>query len=598
MSARPNPDEVSVRRVTVAALRHRPGSLALLAAWSLAEALPAVLGGYVTARAVDDGFLAGAPRVGLGWLGLLAVAVLVGAFGSRQCYRLLGGLVEPFRDVLLRRVAAGALRRSTTAGARPDTAAVSRLTHQVEIVRDTFGGLVMVIRGFLFAVAGALIGLLSLSPVIAALVTLPLLAGVAVFVLGLRSMVTRQREYVLAEEALAAGATTAVSGLRDVLACGAEEQVAAGIGQYVDAQAAAERAVARMAALRSLSIAVGGWLPLLLVLALAPWLAHRGLTAGAILGSLVYVLHGVQPALHTLVRGLGGGGLRYAVTLDRVLTASRAPASPTPSTVVHRPVGCGLVLREVTFSYGPWAEPVLRELDLVVPEGDHLAIVGPSGVGKSTLAALLSGVLRPQAGEILLGGAPVHDLDPATLAAHRVLIPQEAYVFTGTLRENLAYLRADLPEPELTRVVDLLGLRSLATKVGGFSATVDPGALSPGERQLIALARAYLSPARLVLLDEATCHLDPVAESTVEDAFARRPGSLLVIAHRVSSALRARRVLLLDGAHAVLGTHSQVLASSPLYRDLVGHWSGPSRSSPPRWQSAPRRPGFAPQSSR
>ncbi|HYZ38577.1 MAG TPA: ATP-binding cassette domain-containing protein [Pseudonocardiaceae bacterium] len=117
-----------------------------------------------------------------------------------------------------------------------------------------------------------------------------------------------------------------------------------------------------------------------------------------------------------------------------------------------------------------------------------------------------------------------------------------------------------------------LGVRELVERLGGYAAQVDPAALSAGERQLLTLARAYLSPARLVILDEATCHLDPAADARVERAFAQRPGTLVVMAHRISSAMRARRVLVLDGSRALLGTHEELLTCSLLYRDLVGHW--------------------------
>lgn len=600
---------MTVWRITAAALRRQPRVLARLTGWSAAEAVPALLSGYATARAVDSGFLAGAPRTGLAWLGLLAAAVVVGALGTRQCYRCLGLLVEPFRDQLLHLVTAAALRRSTAAGARPDTAAVSRLSQQVEVVRDTFGGLVMAVRGFAFSATAALLGMVSLSPAAALLVGAPLVAGVLAFAATLRSMVGRQRQYVLAGEALAAGASAAFAGLRDVAACRAEDQVAAAVGRHVDAQAGAERGLARMAAVRSVTLAVGGWLPLVLVLAFAPWLAGQGLTAGAILGTLVYILHGIQPALDTLLHGLGGGGLRYAVTLHRLLEASRDETPPPAARhdsqpVPTHPAGAGprgywLDVRGATFSYGRWAEPVLRDLDLEVPEDDHLVVVGPSGIGKSTLAGLLAGTLRPQAGQVRLGGVSLDRIDPADLATWRVLIPQEAYVFTGTLADNLTYLCPSASPARLREAADALGLWPLVERVGGFSATVAPDRLSAGERQLVALARAYLSPARLTLLDEATCHLDPAAESTVERAFARRPGSLLVIAHRVSSALRARRVLLLDGAEAVLGSHEEVLAASRLYRDLVGHWEQPAvRSTPTPERSAPPRSGSGLPSSR
>jgi ATP-binding cassette, subfamily C, bacterial len=226
----------------------------------------------------------------------------------------------------------------------------------------------------------------------------------------------------------------------------------------------------------------------------------------------------------------------------------------------------------VTFRYGASPDPVIRHLDLEVKEGEHLAIVGPSGVGKSTLAGLMAGLLVPESGEVLLGGVKAAEVAPEELARWRALIPQEAYVFPGTVRENVTYLRDGASDDEIDAVVDLLGARPLVDGLGGLDGGVDGGALSAGERQLLTLVRAYLSPAPVVVLDEATCHLDPAAEARVELAFARRPGTLIVIAHRISSALRARRVLVLDGAGTAAGTHDELLDGSVLYRDLVGHW--------------------------
>jgi ATP-binding cassette subfamily C protein len=118
-------------------------------------------------------------------------------------------------------------------------------------------------------------------------------------------------------------------------------------------------------------------------------------------------------------------------------------------------------------------------------------------------------------------------------------------------------------------------MRPLADRLGGYDAELDPASLSAGERQLVALARAYLSPARLIVLDEATCHLDPTAEAVAEQAFAARGGTLVVVAHRISSASRARRILVMDGRETMLGTHDDLVEASHLYRDLVGHWLGP-----------------------
>ncbi|TNH24048.1 ABC transporter ATP-binding protein, partial [Micromonospora orduensis] len=308
-----------VRRVTWRAARARRRELTRLCGWSLVESLPALLSGYLVARAVDEGFLAGRPLTGLTWLGALAVAVLLGATATGRTYRCLGAVVEPFRDDLATRIVRGALHDATRTGGHPDSATVTRLTHQVEIVRDTFAGLLMVTRGFVFSAGAALLGLLALAPTVAALAAAPMLVGLAVFLAALPAMVAHQRAYVQAGEHLGQSAATALAGHRDVLACGAQARVTTDVERQVSAQAAAERTLARMAAIRSLSLGIGGWLPLVVLLAATPWLVERGLTAGAVLGALIYVSTGLQPALHTLVQGIGGGGLRYVVTLENIL---------------------------------------------------------------------------------------------------------------------------------------------------------------------------------------------------------------------------------------------------------------------------------------
>ncbi|MCX5065790.1 ATP-binding cassette domain-containing protein [Micromonospora lupini] len=576
----------SVRRVTWWALRARRRDLARLCGWSLVEALPALLAGLLVARAVDQGFLAGRLLTGLAWLAVLAVTVLVGAAATGRTYRSLGAVVEPFRDEVAARVVGGALCEATRAGGRPDSAAVTRLTHQMEIVRDTFAGLLMVTRGFLFSAGAALLGLLALAPVVAALAAAPLLAGLVVFLAALPAMAGHQRAYVRAGEQLGQSASVALAGHRDVVACGAQARVTSDVELWVSAQAAAERTLARMAVIRSLSLGIGGWLPLVVVLSAAPWLVERGLTAGAVLGALIYVSTGLQPALHTLVQGLGGGGLRYAVTLENILRAGPVSDGPHPTAPAARtprarpPAGPvdgspAVEVRGLTFGYGPRARPVLENFSLTLADGEHLAVVGPSGVGKSTLAALLAGLVPPQAGTVHLAGVTVADVAPADLARMRVLVPQEAYVFTGSLADNLRYLRPEADGDLLEVTLAALGARPLATRLGGLDARVVPAVLSAGERQLVAAIRAWLAPAPLVVLDEATCHLDPVLEATVENAFARRAGSLVVIAHRISSALRADRVLVLDGDEPVVGTHEQLMARSATYRALVGCWDEP-----------------------
>jgi ATP-binding cassette subfamily C protein len=554
-------------RVGAAALRQRPALL--LAAWSVPEILPTAVYGLAVAHATDA-FLAGRTGAGLAWLGGLIATACLGAVGARQVYRRLGQLVEPFRDELVRRVVVGALGNGIAGGR--DTGAVARLNRQVEIVRDTFAGLVLVIRGFAVTVVGVVSGLLSLEPVIAALVVPPFLLGFAASLAVLGLAATKVRTSLRADEDLASTAGSVFAGVRDITAAGAEDFASDLVGAPIEAHAAAERALAWVAALRMLCFTLGGWLPLLILLASGPWLVDRGVTTGTLLGGLTYVLIGLQPALGTVMAALGDSGLRYVVTLGRILD-SGAPADQPETAAVPR--GHHLRMQQVNFAYGPDSEPVLDKLDLSVPEGEHLTVVGPSGIGKSTLAALACGMLTPTGGRIQLGGVVPTEVSAARLARTRVLIPQEAYVFSSTVRDNVTYLRPDATDAQIMQAIQAVGAEDLVGRLGGVAAAIRPGDLSAGERQLIALVRAYLSPAPLAVLDEATCHLGPEAERRAEEAFAAR-GTLVVVAHRISSALRARRILILDGNRAILGHHQGLLRESALYRDLLGHWTAPA----------------------
>ncbi|MFD5401302.1 ATP-binding cassette domain-containing protein [Streptomyces griseorubiginosus] len=655
-------------------LRARWRVLVRLGGWSVLETAQTFLTGYAPARALDEGFLAGRTPVGLGWLGVAGLGVLVGAFGTVRVYAAVAALVEPLRDALVRRVVGRGVREA-------DPGALSGLTQQVEIARDTFAGLVMVSRSFVFTAVGAVVGLASLDPLLLLVVGPPLAAGLGLFAATLRPLARRQEDFLVADEALAEGLGRVCPGLRDITASGAEERVAEATGRLVEAEQRAAYSLAHWSVLRVASLTLGGQLPIVLLLVCAPWLLSRGVTTGALVGALAYVTQSLLPALHNLVHGLGTSGSRLVVVLRRLVREptrehgpgrvpdpehpSGAPArdaagpssppvpdaapqvNPPPADPADAGAGVSghgagvrhegpaggpgrrsrphpgartadrgsggvpgtaaaartaaappssaatpaLDLTSLTFAYGPTATPVVDRLDLTLAPGTHLAVVGPSGIGKSTLTALVAGLLRPTGGRIRLLGHPVPS--PGA-AARRVLIPQEAYVHTGTLAENLTHLRNEpVPEPELLAAAEAVGLAPLMEALGGPGAIVEPAALSAGERQLVALARAYLSAAPLVLLDEATCHLDPGTEERAERAFAERPGTtLVVVAHRIGSARRAGHVLLMDGPRTAYGTHDELVRESPAYRALVGGTPAvpPGRPAPPAPAPSPGRP--------
>ncbi|PVC88403.1 ABC transporter ATP-binding protein [Streptomyces sp. CS090A] len=552
-------------------LRARTGTVLRLAGWSLLEFVQTFLGGFGVARALDHGFLAGRPLTGLLWLAVAAVAVLPAQLATRGVFGRLADLVEPLRDGLVRRAVSRALSGALAHPAGTTARSLSQVTHQSEIARDGWAGLVLTLRSFVFTVAGAVAGLLALEPRLLLIVLPPLILGAALFLATLLPMAARQRDYLTADEAYAAHAGRAAADLRDLAAAGAADRTVAESEALSEDQVRAARSLARWSGVRVVALAVCGRFPPLLLLLGAPWLLRNGLTPGALVGALTYLTQALAPAVQALMTMLSTVGGRLLVVLDRFTDAPPPPAedesdSQGPPPRDHAPVA---ELRAVTFAYGPAAHPVLDRLSLSVAPGEHLAVVGPSGSGKSTLAAVLAGVEAPTGGTVLWHGRPVRGADATSV---RVLLPQHAYVFTGSLRDNLRYLRPDASDRSIAAMIDALGLDPLLSRLGSLDAPLEPDRLSQGERQLVALGRAYLAAPPLTVLDEATSRLDPAAETRAERAFAALPGALVVVAHRLSSARRADRILVMDGPRTRCGTSAELLRTSALYRDLAGLW--------------------------
>ncbi|WP_282961341.1 ATP-binding cassette domain-containing protein [Streptomyces virginiae] len=288
----------------------------------------------------------------------------------------------------------------------------------------------------------------------------------------------------------------------------------------------------------------------------------------------------VLPALQATVSVLGDWGIQLGSVLNRLALTCNSPISrPTPS--ARKPIGSDLRVRDLSFAYSSTATPVVSGLSLDLLSGSHLAVVGPSGVGKSTLARIIGGLEAGQ-GVVTIGGVTPQSLPRDLVRNFVTIIPQESYVFSGTLLENLLYLNPHATPPQIQDAVKAFSLEHLVERTGGLGGIVGIGGteLSDSDRQSLSLARAYLSPAPIVILDEATSHLSPSAEARAENMFSQRPGTLIVIAHRLSSARRAKLILLLDEKENFCGTHEELLRSSQLYRDLTQHWHGTAQKSP------------------
>ena len=276
-----------------------------------------------------------------------------------------------------------------------------------------------------------------------------------------------------------------------------------------------------------------------------------------------------------------------------VLETSVGVAEPTGDDAVASPRGPATVTFErVAYSY-PDGPPVLQDVDLHVAAGTSVAVVGATGSGKTTLAKLVARFMDPTSGTVRLDGVDLRRVASHDLRRRVVLVPQEGFLFDGTLSQNVAYGLRDGrgggpdPEPEVARrvqrVVDELGLDAWVAELpAGLDTPVGQRGelLSAGERQLVALARARLADGDLLLLDEATSAVDPVAEVRIARALRElaRGRTTLTIAHRLSTAEAADVVVVVHAGRVVeTGTHAELLALGGHYAAMHAAWVSQTR---------------------
>ena len=304
---------------------------------------------------------------------------------------------------------------------------------------------------------------------------------------------------------------------------------------------------------------------------------HHTLSIGGLVAFFLYLNRFFQPIqllvqqYNTLQQG------QSSVFKLRALSDTEPTVKEAPDAVDLPHIEGEIVFDHVSFGYDPGVE-VISDVDLRIEPGETVAFVGPTGAGKSTLAKLVTRFYDPTSGRVLIDGYDLRDVTMRSLRQQLGVVPQEPFLFAGTIGDNIAFARPDASHEEIDEAVRAVGLEEVIERVPDGVDTVvhERGqTLSSGERQLLALARAFLAHPRVLVLDEATSNLDLQSETKIEAALdvLLENRTAILIAHRLSTAMRADRIVVVDEGRIVeVGSHDELVARAGRYAEMYATW--------------------------
>ncbi|HET9730699.1 MAG TPA: ABC transporter ATP-binding protein [Acidimicrobiia bacterium] len=499
----------------------------------------------------------------LGWAGIVLVARIGEGFLRDLRTRLFAHLMRLSLDYF----------ESEKAGK-----IVARMTSDIDALQELISqGLVLfVMNVFLFCGAIVVLLLLSWQLALGVLVIVP-----PVYFASRWFRRVSNKAYLDVRDRISTNLSTlqeSLEGVRVVQAFGREKGFTRKFQRTNEDQYEANMITTRISAKYFPIVEYAGILGTAVIIGYGGWLTTRGvITIGTVAAFVLYLQNVFEPInqlsqLYNTVQSAGAALQKIFTVLDTT------PSVRERQGAVDLPAHGGIDVERTTFAYGQNA-PVLHDVSLHIAPGERLALVGPTGAGKSTLAKLIARFYDPVDGVVRVGGVDLRDATMKSLRERIVVVPQEGFLFAGTLRDNVRVGRAEATDAEVDDALRALGLydRFAAFPEGLDTEVRERGSrLSAGERQLISLARAALADPTILVLDEATSNLDPGTERSVEQALEQlmHGRTVVVVAHRLSTAARADRIAVVaDGRLAELGTHAELVAHEGHYAALYRAWA-------------------------
>lgn len=457
---------------------------------------------------------------------------------------------------------------------------VARMTSDIDSLQELvqMGLIAFVTSGLLLVFT--IIALLAISPLLAllCLASLPI-----VVIASIQFQRLSNKAYLVVRERIGQTLATfqeSVSGVRVIQAFGRESANEKRFQRHNQEQLDAYAYAVKLSAIYFPVVELAGNFGLAIVVGLGGVFVHNGtITVGTIAAFVLLLQNLFEPVqqlsqLFNMLQSAGAALNKLFGLLDTESPVQERQAS------VDLPARGSLDAVDLTFGYSDDGPKVLNTVNISIAPGERLALVGPTGAGKSTLAKLLSRMYDPTGGVVRYAGVDLRDASFRSMRDRFTVVPQEGYLFQGTILDNVRLARPDATDAEVAAAMDRIGvLDHFAGLSEGLHTEVrERGSrFSAGERQLVSLARAALADAEVLVLDEATSSLDPGTEAEVELALNKLMDgkTVIVIAHRLSTSERADRVAVVaEGGIIEMGTHTELVARGGHYAALFGSWSG------------------------